>query len=339
MSERIAVLGAGSWGTALAIHCGRVGHDVRLWGRDPSLMDDDRAHARERRATCRTSRSPTACSPTASLETALDGAPIVDRRGAVARHARTCCARRAPFLAHGRRSSSARRRGSRRDSLDRMSQVIAEETGRASDRRALRTELRARSRARPADRRRRRVRRMRRRRRACRSSLKGPTFRLYAQRRRDRRRVRRRAEERHRDRRRRRRRTRHRAQRDGGADHARPRRDVAARVRGGQPARNAGRAERPRRSRADVHRRSEPQPPRRHRARPRPPARRHPRARRGWWPKACARPAPRWRSARATASSCRWPRRWRPCSKDGRPRASAVEALMLRPQRSESDHA
>jgi glycerol-3-phosphate dehydrogenase (NAD(P)+) len=36
----IAVLGAGSWGTALAIHLGRIGHDVRLWARDPSLVED-----------------------------------------------------------------------------------------------------------------------------------------------------------------------------------------------------------------------------------------------------------------------------------------------------------
>jgi glycerol-3-phosphate dehydrogenase (NAD(P)+) len=33
----IAVLGAGSWGTALAIHLARVGHGVRLWARDPVL--------------------------------------------------------------------------------------------------------------------------------------------------------------------------------------------------------------------------------------------------------------------------------------------------------------
>jgi glycerol-3-phosphate dehydrogenase (NAD(P)+) len=32
-----AVLGAGSWGTALAVHLARVGHDVRLWARDPAL--------------------------------------------------------------------------------------------------------------------------------------------------------------------------------------------------------------------------------------------------------------------------------------------------------------
>lgn len=41
--QRIAVLGAGSWGTALAIHLGRLGHDVRLWARDEALVADMRA--------------------------------------------------------------------------------------------------------------------------------------------------------------------------------------------------------------------------------------------------------------------------------------------------------
>jgi glycerol-3-phosphate dehydrogenase (NAD(P)+) len=34
----MAVLGAGSWGTALAIHCARSGHPTRLWGRDAALI-------------------------------------------------------------------------------------------------------------------------------------------------------------------------------------------------------------------------------------------------------------------------------------------------------------
>jgi glycerol-3-phosphate dehydrogenase (NAD(P)+) len=37
--QAIAVLGAGSWGTALAIHLHRAGHDVRLWARDANLVD------------------------------------------------------------------------------------------------------------------------------------------------------------------------------------------------------------------------------------------------------------------------------------------------------------
>jgi glycerol-3-phosphate dehydrogenase (NAD(P)+) len=34
---RVGVLGAGSWGTALAIEFARSGHDVLLWGRDPEV--------------------------------------------------------------------------------------------------------------------------------------------------------------------------------------------------------------------------------------------------------------------------------------------------------------
>jgi glycerol-3-phosphate dehydrogenase (NAD(P)+) len=34
MAVSVAVLGAGSWGTALAIQLARLGHSVRLWARD-----------------------------------------------------------------------------------------------------------------------------------------------------------------------------------------------------------------------------------------------------------------------------------------------------------------
>ena len=46
--RRVAVLGAGSWGTALAVHLGRIGHDVRLWARDPACagtIASDRVNA------------------------------------------------------------------------------------------------------------------------------------------------------------------------------------------------------------------------------------------------------------------------------------------------------
>ncbi len=36
----VAVLGAGSWGTALAIHLAGIGHEVRLWARDAELAAD-----------------------------------------------------------------------------------------------------------------------------------------------------------------------------------------------------------------------------------------------------------------------------------------------------------
>jgi glycerol-3-phosphate dehydrogenase (NAD(P)+) len=37
--QTVAVLGAGSWGTALSVHLARLGHEVRLWGRDPALVE------------------------------------------------------------------------------------------------------------------------------------------------------------------------------------------------------------------------------------------------------------------------------------------------------------
>jgi glycerol-3-phosphate dehydrogenase (NAD(P)+) len=38
--EPVAVLGAGSWGTALAVHFARAGRPVRLWGRDAAQLAD-----------------------------------------------------------------------------------------------------------------------------------------------------------------------------------------------------------------------------------------------------------------------------------------------------------
>ena len=48
-SKRVAVLGAGSWGTALAILLAHNGHDVRLWGHLPQEIEA-LARARENTA-------------------------------------------------------------------------------------------------------------------------------------------------------------------------------------------------------------------------------------------------------------------------------------------------
>jgi glycerol-3-phosphate dehydrogenase (NAD(P)+) len=40
MARRIAVVGAGAWGTALAAHAARLGHRVRLWAREPDVVLD-----------------------------------------------------------------------------------------------------------------------------------------------------------------------------------------------------------------------------------------------------------------------------------------------------------
>jgi glycerol-3-phosphate dehydrogenase (NAD(P)+) len=126
VSDRLAVLGAGSWGTALAVHCGRIGHDVRLWGRDPALMAEI-ASARENAGYLPAIHVGDSVTPTASLEAALAGVPIVI--AAVPSHGmRHVLRRAAPFLRKGAVVVSATK-GLETDSLDRMSQVIAEEIG------------------------------------------------------------------------------------------------------------------------------------------------------------------------------------------------------------------
>lgn len=40
VGKRIAVIGAGAWGTALAAHAAKLGHDVQLWAREPEVIAD-----------------------------------------------------------------------------------------------------------------------------------------------------------------------------------------------------------------------------------------------------------------------------------------------------------
>lgn len=72
----IAVLGAGSWGTALAIHLAREGARPRLWGRDPGLVKDIR-QTRENRRYLPGIAMPPGALVTADAEEALAGAGIV----------------------------------------------------------------------------------------------------------------------------------------------------------------------------------------------------------------------------------------------------------------------
>jgi glycerol-3-phosphate dehydrogenase (NAD(P)+) len=73
----IAVLGAGSWGTALAILLARNGHAVRLWGHEPAVM----AELKSRRRNVRflpDAPFPDGLEPLGDLDAALaDGADIL----------------------------------------------------------------------------------------------------------------------------------------------------------------------------------------------------------------------------------------------------------------------
>ncbi|HEY7057906.1 MAG TPA: NAD(P)H-dependent glycerol-3-phosphate dehydrogenase [Vicinamibacterales bacterium] len=126
MSERVAILGAGSWGTALAIHCARIGHEVRLWGRDPALVDDIE-RVRENVRYLPSVAVPKPVMITSALEPALRGASLVLL--AVPSHGLRAVLRECrPLLAPNVAIVSAAK-GLEEGSLDRMSQVILEETG------------------------------------------------------------------------------------------------------------------------------------------------------------------------------------------------------------------
>ncbi len=126
MSERVAILGAGSWGTALAVHCATIGHEVRLWGRDDALVDEI-ARLRENVRYLPSIRLPENVAVTAALERAVGGATLVV--AAVPSHGLRAVVRLSrPLLPRGVVIVSASK-GLEEGSLRRLSQVILEEAG------------------------------------------------------------------------------------------------------------------------------------------------------------------------------------------------------------------
>jgi len=126
MTMRLAVLGAGSWGTALAVHLGRNGHEVRLWGRNPALVAEMRAR-RANPTYLPDVNLPASLVPVSALDEALEGASFVV--AAVPSHGtRDVLRLAAPFVAPDAVVVSATK-GLEVDSLSRMSQVIADELG------------------------------------------------------------------------------------------------------------------------------------------------------------------------------------------------------------------
>ena len=71
--SRVAVLGAGSFGTTLAVHLAKAGHDARLWGRDAAAMSRIR-ETRENAKFLAGIQLPPGVKVQAELEAALEGA-------------------------------------------------------------------------------------------------------------------------------------------------------------------------------------------------------------------------------------------------------------------------
>jgi glycerol-3-phosphate dehydrogenase (NAD(P)+) len=122
----MTVLGAGSWGTALAVHLARAGKPVRIWARDERLVEQ-MARTRSNPRYLTDVSLPAEVHPTASLASALDGASFVivtiPSHGlrAVVRDA-------APFIDDEAIVVSGTK-GLEVNSLGRMSQVIDDEIG------------------------------------------------------------------------------------------------------------------------------------------------------------------------------------------------------------------
>ena len=124
------MIGSGSWGTALAIHLARVGHDVRLWGRDPSLVAEMNAR-RANAVYLPDVLFPARVRATDDLADAVRGAGLVV--SAVPSHGTRAVIRAAaPHLAPGAVIVSASK-GLEQDTLFRVSEIIEQELGGARE--------------------------------------------------------------------------------------------------------------------------------------------------------------------------------------------------------------
>jgi glycerol-3-phosphate dehydrogenase (NAD(P)+) len=125
--RRVAILGAGSWGTALAVHLGGIGHTVRLWARDPGLAEEI-AVRRANAVYLQDVTLPESVTVADDMEQALADCDLVV--SAIPSHGcRAVMRRAAPYLDRNATIVSATK-GLEPDTLFRMSEVIEEELGR-----------------------------------------------------------------------------------------------------------------------------------------------------------------------------------------------------------------
>ncbi|MBX3231489.1 MAG: NAD(P)-dependent glycerol-3-phosphate dehydrogenase [Labilithrix sp.] len=122
----VAVIGGGAWGTALAAHASRLGHDVKLWAREEEVVRDvNEAH--ENRLFLPDVKLPSAIVASSDARTVLDGAAIVllVPPSAFLRSVTTLIA---PHVPKGARVAIATK-GIENDSLRLMLDVAAETLG------------------------------------------------------------------------------------------------------------------------------------------------------------------------------------------------------------------
>ena len=124
--ERIAVLGSGGWGTALAIHLARLGKRVSLWGRDEALVAE-LSTTRVNATYLPGVQLPDLVRPVASLEVALDDVTCLV--AAVPSHGTRDVVRRAKPYIPADAIVVSTTKGLEVDTLLRMSEVIQQELG------------------------------------------------------------------------------------------------------------------------------------------------------------------------------------------------------------------
>jgi glycerol-3-phosphate dehydrogenase (NAD(P)+) len=128
--RNVAVLGAGSWGTALALHLARIGHPVQLWARDTALVGE----MQRRRANpvyLPDATFPDALTVTDRLPEALHDAQLVV--AAVPSHGLRAVLRQAAPHVDASAVVLSATKGIEDGTLLRMSQVIAEEWPHVAD--------------------------------------------------------------------------------------------------------------------------------------------------------------------------------------------------------------
>jgi glycerol-3-phosphate dehydrogenase (NAD(P)+) len=126
MSQHVAVINAGGWGTALAVLLANSGHAVRLWCRRAELADDIAAH-RENRTYLPGVTVPLGVQPSQSLQTVLEGAEAVVL-APISRAMREVARKVAPHVRAGTPVVHASK-GLELSTLQRLSEVITQELG------------------------------------------------------------------------------------------------------------------------------------------------------------------------------------------------------------------